>query len=303
MQIPKRTKDTDITQEVIRGKSFKKKVLDLGKTIGQAFVNESSGKSLSQRIAAAAVNERFNRIQIQSLIEETNTQAYLAKYGQLREFKERDVRFELAELGKVIDEMGDAAPPEVVNLNRVEGKEGEGEMKKVASFQPVEPELSTRIGEAFTKVASYQPESRMTASERKRLTIDKQSALFKIAQSLVLTERVHQNANEVFNTLIKEAAFEEEDIDGITKMASDISISLHNRGKLVKARMVNLKVNPSEKVASHLLGRFSLIDKQASGDHIKEIAVSGMDGIDSFGALKKVAMVVEQSNAALNKSK
>lgn len=302
MHIPKRTKDTDITQEVIRGKGFKKKVLTLGKEIGQAFVKEP-GTSLSQRIAAAATSERFNRVQIQSLIEESNTQAYLAKYGQLREFRERDVRFELAELSKVIALMGEDAPEEVVNENRVEGKVGEGEMKKVASFSPVDRDLSERIGEAFEKVASYERQPQLAKTERMMLEQDKQSALFKIAQSLVLTERAHQNSNEVFNTLIKEASIADEDVEHIVKTASDISISMYNRGKLVKARMVNLKVNPSEKVANRLLGRYSLIDKQASGDHIKHIQVAGMDGIDSFGEMQKLATVVERCTAKLNNTK
>lgn len=302
MYIPKRTKDTDITQEVIRGKGFKKKVLTLGKEIGQAFANEP-GTSLSQRIAAAATSERFNRVQIQSLIEESNTQAYLAKYGQLREFRERDVRFELAELSKVIELMGEDAPEEVINANRVEGKAGEGEMKKVASFAPIDHDLADRIGEAFEKVASFEQQPTLSKTERITLEHDKQSALFKIAQSLVLTERAYQNANEVFNTLIKEATITDDDVEHIVKTASDISISMHNRGKLVKARMVNLKVNPSEKVANRLLGRYSLIDKQASGDHIKQIQVGGMDGIDSFGEMQKLAMIVEQCNSKLNTTK
>lgn len=294
--IPKRTKDTDISNDILQGKHFKKKLLALGLEVGRAYANDTSGKTLSEYIADVAKKEGFNRIQIQRLVEEGNTQAYLAKYAKMRDLKQRDVEFPLASQAEVVRLLGADAPPEVENPNIVQGLKGSGEMKKEASTQEaVYQSFNDGVSKSREKMAARRAREReqeKTASLG-RLNRERESQMFKIAHSLVRTEQFHKNANEVFNTMLASHALSEESVDGILKKASSISELLHKKGHLHKNRMVDLKVNEQEKVASHLLGSLSLIDTQQAS-HVKDIPFSGYQNIESFNDLLKVASTLER---------
>lgn len=301
--IPRRTKDTDISTEVARGKHFKKLLLRVALDAGRAYANDTSGKTLNEYLADIARKEGFNRIQIQRLVEEGNTQAYLAKYEKLREANIRDVEFPLASLDGILRELGADAPPEINNPNIVTGLKGSGEMKK---------EASTAIRTAFNDGVAKSRE-KLAARKARDAEIEKQAALtrlnrekgnemFRIAHSLVRTEMMHKNANEVFNTMLGEVALTQETVDGIIKKASSISELLHKKGNLAKSRMVDLKVNEQEKVASHLLGSLSLIDT-ARTSHAKTIPFSGYQEMQSFNDFLKVARTLEQHDRDVERIK
>lgn len=304
MEIPKRTKDTDIGQDVVRGKAFKRFVEKTARELAKRYTEGTDGLMLHEIIAEVARSESLSRIKIQALVEETNTQTYLALYAKKRHQNERDVRFPLASLAKVVEAMGDEAPPEVVNPNVVTGAAGEGEMVKKAS-------VTTRHGlyldndrlRARHTARLEREESARLAKEARALEIDVKDGLFKVAHALVRTEQVHGNANEAFNTLLDAVALDDTSVDTIVKQASDISARLRQSGKIMEKHMVNLKVDGNEKVAAHLLGAYSLNRADGESGRIRDLPVSGHMGIDSFDDLVKVAKSVADGEARLREIK
>lgn len=292
--IPKRTKDTDISTEVLRGKHFKKLVDRACKEIGVAYANDTSGKSLSQYIADVARKENLNRIQIQRFVEESNTQAYLAKYEKLRDLKVRDVTFPLATLKEVLELLGADAPPEIDNPNVVTGMEGTGEMKKEASasvkhaFNDGVATGRRLLQERQAKEARLEKEASLKSLGRSR-----SEAIFKIAHSLVRTQQLHQNGNVAFNSMLDKVALSDDSVSSIIEKASSISQLLHKKGMLYEKHMLDLKVNEQEKVASPLLGQYTLIDT-ARTPFVKKIPFSGHQSVETFDDLLKVATRLER---------
>lgn len=304
MEIPKRTKDTDIGQSVVRGKAFKRFIDKTARELARSYVDGTDGKMLHELIAEVARSESLSRVKIQALVEEANTQTYLALYAKKRHQNERDVRFPLASLAKVVEAMGDGAPPEVDNPNVVTGEAGEGEMTKKAS--------------AATRHGLYHDDERVRSRHQARLTREAEAGrakearalettvkdgLFKVAHALVRTEQVHGGANGVFNTLLDTVALDDGAVDTIVKQASEISGRLRQGGKILEKHMVNLKVDGNEKVAAHLLGAYSLNRADGEGGRIRDLPVSGHMGIDSFDDLVKVARDVAAAGTRLREIK
>lgn len=304
MEIPKRTKDTDISQSVIRGKAFKKFVEQTAKEVARRYVDGNEGKLLNELIAEVAKAESLNRIKIQAIVEETNTQAYLRFYEKKRNQSNRDVRFPLASLANVIEAMGDDAPPEVVNPNVVKGGEGNGQLDKKASAAPrtgLYLDMEKARGR-IQKRADAESAARL-AKEARQSEIEVNEGIFKVAHALVRTEQMHGNANLVFNTMLDEANLSDGAIEGIIKKASSISETLHQKGKLLEKHMVNLKVDGNEKVASHILGAYSLNQQDGEGGRVRTLPVSGFQGIDSFDDMVKVAKTIERFEEKLRQIK
>lgn len=304
MEIPKRSKDTDISQSVIRGKVFKKFVDQTAKEVARRYTEGTDGKLLNELIAEVAKAESLNRIKIQALIEETNTQTYLRLYEKKRNQSNRDVRFPLASLANVIETMGDDAPPEVTNPNRVSGGQGGGEMVKKASAAAYSALfLDNDRARQKIKERADREKAQLLSKEARETENGVKDGIFKVAHALVRTEQMNGNANLVFNTMLDEANLSDETIAGIIKQAASISETLHQKGKLLEKHMVNLKVDGNEKVASHILGAYSLNEQGGEGGRVRSLPVSGFQGIDSFDDMVKVAKTIERFEEKLRQIK
>lgn len=304
MEIPKRTKDTDIASSVIRGKHFKKFVERTAKEVAKRYVEGTEGRLLHEYIADIAKAESLNRIKIQALVEESNTQTYLLLYEKKRNETTRDVQFPLASLSSVLDELGADAPPEVVNPNIVTGGKGNGELDKKAStsFKGGLNLDNDKVRERMQKRAAATEQAALQ-KERRAAEREVSEMIFKVAHALVRTEQRHGNANHVFNTLLDEARLSDESIDGIIKKASDISGTLRRKGMLMEKHMLNLKVDGNEKVASHILGTYSLNQQDGEDGRVRPLPVSGFQGIDSFDDMVKVAQTIERFETKLRQIK
>lgn len=295
--IPIRNKRTDISKEVAKGKKLQEKIKVLADEVAKKSID--GHVDLDKVIAEVSKREKFNRLQIQRLVEEGNTVTYNKRYDKLRGSKDRRISFPLASLDGVISEMGADAPEEIKNPNRASGGKGNGEMAKAASVS-IEPsyihspnakldERKERYLEKVAAVQKKQEEKAQLAEERER-----NSTIFKIANSLVMTERIYKTANEVFNTMLSDISLSDETIDGITKKAEEISQQLVSTRRSSPGFMVTLSVSPTEKVASHLLGDYSLLKVAEQTDTVKEIKVQPTGDVTDFNQLINLARKLEQ---------
>lgn len=294
--IPERDKKTDIASEIAQGKQLQKKIVALAEEAASESL--SSNKTLNQIIAVLAKRERFNRLQIQRLVEESNTLAYNKRYDQLRSSNDRRITFPIASLSGVIEEMGFSAPPEITNPNLPIGGPGKGEMQKAASVQVETSPIHTphsnvkeRHEKYMSKVAAVQKkqDERVKARQEK----EKQSTIFKIANSIVMSERQYKNGNEVFNTLLSDVSFTDEDKDAIVKKASTIAEHMVKTKRSRPNFVVTLNENPTEKVASHLLGEYSLLKQADDTTKVKEVKVQPTVDVSDFSALINLARKLE----------
>ncbi|MED4068729.1 hypothetical protein [Priestia megaterium] len=294
--IPERDKKTDIASEIAQGKQLQKRILSLAEEAANESL--SSNKTLNQIIADLAKRERFNRLQIQRLVEESNTVAYNKRYDQLRASNDRRITFPIASLSGVIEEMGFSAPPEISNPNLPTGGPGQGEMQKAASVQVETSPIHTphsnvkeRHEKYMNKVAAVQKKQDERAKARQEK--EKQSTLFKIANSIVMSERQYQNGNEVFNTLLSDVPFTDDDKDAIIKKASTIAEHMVKTKRSRPNFVVTLSQNPTEKVANHLLGEYSLLKQADDTTKVKEVKVQPTVDVSDFSALINLARKLE----------
>jgi hypothetical protein len=300
--IPVRNKNTDISSDVAAGKKLQDKIKKLAETAANQSIND--GKDLDVVLAEISKREKFNRLQIQRLVEESNTVAYNKRYDKLRNQKDRRIDFPLASLSGVINEMGNDAPAEIKNPNLKDGGQGTGELSKAASVEEFtyihtpNARLKEREERYLSKVASVQ--QRQDEREKSRQEKDHQSSLFKIANSIVMSERQYKNGNEVFNTLLSDVSLAQDDIDGIKKKASEIGDALVKTKRTHSGFVVTLKENPIEKVASHVLGEYSLLKVAESNDKVKVVKVQPTADVSDFNQLVTLARKLQQQASTGN---
>lgn len=287
--IPTRHKKTNISQEVTKGKKLQEKIKQLAEEAAKESIE--SFRPLSDVIAEISKREGFNRLQIQRLVEEGNTITYNKRYDKLRSSNDRRIEFPLASLDNVIQTMGSDAPPEIVNPNFANGGQGGGEMNKAATIEPSYIHTPHgRIDEKRTamleKTAAH--EQKLSDKELAKQTKDMESTMFKIASSLVMTEKRYKNANEVFNTLLHDVSLSDHQIDGIQKRAHDIAKRMVQTKRAPSSFVITLKENPTEKIASHLLGEYSLL-KEAESPKVKEVKVQPTVDIGDFQQMVALA--------------
>lgn len=304
--IPIRDKKTDITSEVSRGEFLQKRV----KTLSEEAANRSidTGTELNVIIADIAKREGFNRLQIQRMVEESNTIAYNKRYDKLRNSHDRRITFPIASLDGVVKEMGFSAPPAIVNPNLPVGGEGEGEINKAASYQiersPIHSphsNLDKRRQKYLEKVAAQKQKEETRQYERMKKEYDRN--LFKVAHSLAMTERKYGNANEVFNTLASDVSLSKENIDGIIKKASEVAEHMVKTNRSRPGFMVTLCHNPEEKVANQLLGEYSLLKQADTEDSpkVKEIKIQTTGDVADFNELVALAKALQNQQNQLAK--
>lgn len=301
--IPIRDKKTDIASEVAQGKALQKKILSLAEEVATKSI--SSGIVLNQVIAEVAKREGFNRLQIQRLVEESNTIAYNKRYDKLRSSNDRRITFPIASLEGVIEEMGFSAPPEITNPNLSTGGPGQGEIAKAASTQVEVSPIHTphanvreRYEKHLEKVAALQ--QRNTSREAARLEKERDSNLFKIANSLVMTERQYKNGNEVFNTMLSDVSLEDGLKEGIIKKASAIADHMVKTKRSHSGFMVTLSENSVDKVADYMLGEYSLIKQADDSSKIKEIKVQPTVDVSDYAQLIDLAKKLQTQQASIN---
>lgn len=301
MSIPMRDKKTNIRSDISRGKLLQKKIKTLANEVAEKSID--SEKTLNQIIAEVSQKESFNRLQIQRLVEESNTVAYNKRYDKLKNVNDRRIEFPIASLDGVVEEMGADAPEEMVNPNFSTGASGSGSMDKAAAIE------STPIHTPNSKVSDRhkQYQDRLNRQHEKQMKKEAaarekeyESGLFKIANSLVMSERQYKNANKIFNTMLDDIPLPEEAVRGIMKKASDISAALIERGRCHKGFVVPLEQNHVEKAANHLLGEFSLLKEAENTPKVEAVKVQPTADIGDFEQLINLARKLEKQQFETN---
>lgn len=300
--IPPRTKDTDIATEIAQGKRVKDKIMSLTETVTERFM---TGEDLNEAIASVAKSDpSINRLMLQRLVEESNTIAYNKRYDQVKPQKDRRIHFELAELGKVLEHMGDQAPAEMINPNLAKGPKGDGEMQKSAKYElaPVHrphKAVRERFETQLEKTASYDKIKQNQQLEARKKYID--SSLFKIANCLVQSEKLYKNANYVFNTMVDHLEWPEQLCDQLAKKASDVAEFAVKTRRARPNFALHLQVDSHVKEAKFFLGEHSLL-KTASEEHVKQIKVAPTSDVSTYQQLIELAKKVkaEQANVEVN---
>lgn len=295
--IPKREKTTDIASEVAQGALFRKRIVSLADEVSNRFVK--NGDNLNDVIAEVAKRESFNQLQVQRLVEEANTIAYNKKYSEIKKERDRRISFELAELSKVLEIMGPDAPEKIDNPNWVSGKSGEGNINKEASTIETSYlyNLNSRIDDSRNRLLEKKAsaERKQLEKEFKQLQTQIKSDVFKVANSLVMTERLHKVANETFNTMLSDIQLDDGLIEGIQKKACEISERLVSLGRAVPSFNVSLEVNPTEKVANVLLGEYSLIKQAEESIKAKEPKIAPTADVSQYQQLIELAKSIQQN--------
>ncbi|MGE7305842.1 hypothetical protein ACQKJG_18635 [Priestia megaterium] len=298
--IPIRNKNTDIASEVAQGRRFQEKVKRLSQQAAEKSVNQNI--DLSKVLADISKKESFNRVQIQRLVEESNTIAYNLRYDKKRSSNDRRISFQLASLADVVEEMGSDAPPEMNNPNLSSGKAGEGSMDKAASVEPsyfhnLNADVDGMRQRQMEKRAAY--EKQENEKELNRLKRESESCIFKIANSLVMTEKQYKTGNEVFNTLLNDVSLTDDAVEGITKKASFIGQELVKRRRARPDFVVTLTEEHSTKVADHVLGEYSLLKQADDSTKVKEIKIQPTSQVNDYQQLIALARQLERQQEAM----
>jgi hypothetical protein len=296
--IPIRNKQTDISSDVAEGRKLHEKIKKLADEVAKKSIDGNI--DLDKVIAEVSKREKFNQLQIQRLVEEGNTVTYNKRYEKVKHSNDRRLSYPIASLEGVLAEMGADAPEEIKNPNFATGKQGSGDMKKVASSIESLPihnpngRLSEREEKYKKKLAAMK--ERRTEQEKVASEREHKSDLFKIANSLVMSERQYKNGNEIFNTMLSDVNIPQEDVDGIKKIARDISEQLVRTRRSHNGFMVTLEENPTEKVANHLLGEYSLLKVAEDTGKVKEIKIQPTTAITDFQQLISLARKLEKES-------
>jgi hypothetical protein len=297
--IPKRTKDTNIATEIAQGKLLRQRIIKLADEAGERFM---AGDNLNDVIAEIANRESFNRIQMQRLVEETNTTAFNKRYEVVRKDNDRRISFELANLDRIIEIMGATAPPEVSNPNWVTGEAGEGKMDKAAGVTyPTLFNANTKVDDMrsrmMEKKASAQERTNLATLAKSQRIMD--SCIFKIANSLVMTEKLYKKGNVVFNTLLEDSPLDTGMIEDIQKMASEITKGLINTRRAHPSFVTEFKVDHTEKTASLLLGEYSFLKTAAEHTMVAPPKVNPTSDVSTYQQLVDLAnqLRMEQTHA------
>lgn len=293
--IPKRDKETNIATEVAQGKHLQKRIKQGSEEAAERLMR---GDSLNSAIADISKRENFNQLQIQRLVEESNTVAFNKKYDEKKKEKDRRIDFELGELSVVIEKMGTDAPPAVENPNWATGRPGEGEMVKSASFQIHSPNAD--IDASRQRLRDKQASQRLVELEKKAKDISREmeSGIFKIAQTLVMSERYHKNANAIYNTMLSDVSFDDYLAEGIAKKASELTDLMKETNRVHSGFVLSLEVQPEEKVASVLLGSNSLLKTAAGTDLVEPPKVAPVQDINDYSKLIALAKDIQNKQQA-----
>jgi hypothetical protein len=203
--------------------------------------------------------------------------------------------------------MGADAPPEVENPNLSTGGKGEGEMTKAASSQ-IESSYIHSPHANVDQLRQRQLEKKAAFEKQEneklvnRLSKDRDSAIFKIANSLAMTERQYKNSNEVFNTMLSDVSMSEDNVSGIVKKASEIGQQLVKTKRAHSDFVVTLTEKHSTKVADHLLGEYSLLKVAEDAPKVKEVKVQPTSEVATYNQLIDLARKLEHQQEMLNKT-
>lgn len=288
--IPKREKNTDITNEIAAGQKFRTKLFKLADEVAGRFLK---GERLSDAIADVAKREKFTQIQIQRLVEEGNTVAYNKKYSTLKKDKDRRLSYEIASLEDVLSSMGSDAPPKVDNPNFVTGGTGEGEIKKEASVKKLHnPYSNIEAGRQRMMEKRAHVERVQNEKEQKRLVASIKSDIFKFANCLVRTEQLYKTANTIYNTVLSDVNLDGDLQQLIEKKSHDISVQLAETGRARNGFVVSLKEDCMQKIASNVLGEQSLLNSKANKKETPKVAPTG--NISDYEQLVSLAKRIQQ---------
>lgn len=293
--IPKRDKSTDVSSEIAQGKFFKKRLLQAAEEAASRFIG---GENLNDAMASIASRENFNQLQIQRLVEEGNTLAFNKAYDQKKKDNDRRVSFELGELSIILEKMGDKAPPEIDNPNWVKGAVGEGEMKKTASEHSTSSIITPNshvetMRERLTEKQAAEKQAQLS-KEARDLSREMESGIFKIAQSIVQSERSFRNGNTVFNTLLAETNFDDFLVDGIIKKAEEITDFMKETRRVHENFVISLEVKPTEKVASVLFGSRSLVKEANDNTLVAPPKLAPIQDVNDYQQLIDLAKEIQR---------
>lgn len=262
MMIPIRDKNTDIASEVARGVRVGEQIQRFAKEIAEKHAHDDT---LNEGIANVARAENYNRTKIQRLIEETNTLAFNVLYDGMRKSNDRRVVFEVAEMKKILEYMGDDKPePEPnPNFNYQDFTSSQTDLAKTASF---------RTNDTFERTASavgqYQynaVEAAEKTAQLRRSIMEVNSGVEKMAMTLLNNDVVNHNGNEIFNTVVAQVGLDEDATNRIMDTFEKFATAAKNGGRIPPDFNVNLELDGIHKRAANVMGGYSLL-KTASED-------------------------------------
>ncbi len=296
--IPKRDKNSDIARDIAAGRELKEKIVNLAQEAASHFMK---GESLNEAIADIAGREGFNRIQIQRLIEETNTVAYNKKYETVKKETDRRLSFELAELRKVLDIMGSSAPPEIDNPNEVKGRPGEGEILKEASTTSSlhRPHRNTEEIKEKQMAKVAHAKQKQLESETNQIVKNYQSHIFKIANSIVMSHKMYKNASDILSAVSDEVTLPNEVLEDIEKKAQEITEYMIENKRIHPNFSIVFEKGQS-KQASYFLGEYSLINPSSETSKYQIPKIASTQHVSTFEQLLKIAKLINEDQEKLS---
>ena len=297
LHIPKRNTMTSIEEELTAGRRLQSLIQNEAKRIATEV---GSDDRLNEEVARSAKAHNFNRLMIQRLVEEVNTLSFNVRYDEKKTDRDRRVTFELAELDKVLNYMGEDAPGEVINPNFPNGFIEPQEEEVVGLFGKV-ASVDTNLFSAGRRTHDHSVHEKEDAKRMIRLAYDKYTkGIDKVANVIVQSGLFHKNANELFNTLISDVGLNKKATNDIIKSSYD-KLAFHKQAKHVPLSFsMELEVNEMEKKADSLFGGHSLLEKTASTAYEKPV-VRYTEDVKDYDDLVKLAHYVSDIEDEITK--
>lgn len=283
--IPKRNTMTSIEEELTEGRRLQSLIQNEAKRIANEVGTDDR---LNEEVARSAKAHNFNRLMIQRLVEEVNTLSFNVRYDERKNERDRRVTFELAEVDKVLDYMGEDAPGEVVNPNFPNGFIEPPEEEVVGLFGKT-ASVDNNLFSNSRRTRDHSVHEKEDAKRMIRLAYNQyEKGIEKIANVIVQSGFRYNNANEVFNTLISDVGLNKKATNDIIESSYD-KLAFHKKAKHVPLSFsMELTVSEMEKKADSLFGDHSLLEKTASHSYRKP-NVRYTDDIVDYDDLVKLA--------------
>jgi len=216
---------------------------------------------LNESIAKIAKENSLNDNQIQRIVEEVNNQVYLVKYAQVKQYKEREVIFDLASL-KVVK--GILEGKEAIEDNdsiekKASWKEGDdlnflnyNKCKLPGMREDKIKPLSEIMGEKLAHEISEKNKNFDKALEKFAETT------YDIAEALIKYDRFNKDPQEIFSHICKEASVNKYDQIMIKKAVTQKVNQLKEARYLPSDYKLELNIVDCAKEDNFSLGEYSL---------------------------------------------
>lgn len=278
---------------------FSRKLLVYRKEIVNNYTKAHT--DLSKLIAQVAKKNNLNKDQISRIIEEVNNQVYLIEYDKLKNSVDKDVEFTIATLPSVLFFMKNTEK-ENKKPEKVAFSPENFSFEKVASYAEPNP-FSGAYGHKFGDLSVAGPSkseillkkiaNKITSDEDnlEKISTEINAKAVEISESLVQFEKMGYSANEILNTVAKDAGFDENEYNLIKAASEDRVAGLIENKVLPSNFKINFEMNFEKTAATKTrlsLGKYSLAEKTAS-INLPRICLSNNRPIRGYNDLLKIA--------------